>query len=506
MALATVCFVLFLTFLDNTIVSVVLSGVQSTLHVGVSGLQWTVNGYALVFASLMLTMGTLGDLFGRKKVMLAGVVVFCAGSVIGALATSNAMLVGGRVVMGIGAAASEPGTLSMIRHLYPDGRERARALGIWAAVSGLALAMGPVIGAALAGLYSWRAVFWFNVFFGTVALVGAAVTLPENADPQHARLDIPGFALGATALASASFAVIEGETAGYGTWWIDLLFAVSVTGAVAFVVFERRAANPVLDVGFFRRPAFAGSNVVAFTTYFSVFALFFLVALYLEVIGTSSAYQTALDFVPMAGASIVSAVFTGRWVAGSGPRWPMTVGCLLASAGVLLTEAGLSPGAGLGDIGWTMALAGAGFGMAVVPVTSSALSSVPPEHSGMAASMTNTSREMGAVAGVAVLGSIVNGELTVALAHKLQELHIPSNFIDLVVGAVTTGTFDISSAKAVAGGNRNLVEIVTKILNAAEGAATTGVDIALYFAGALMAASALVAFFTMRRPRPPVGG
>jgi EmrB/QacA subfamily drug resistance transporter len=503
-ALATLCFVLFLTFLDNTIVSVVLAGVQSSLHVGVAGLQWVVNGYALVFASLMLTMGTLGDLFGRKKVMLAGVAVFCVGSVVGALATSNAMLIGGRVIMGLGAAASEPGTLSMIRHLYPDQRERAQALGIWAAVAGVALAMGPVIGGTLQGLYSWRAVFWFNLFFGVLALVGAAVTLPENADPQNKRLDIGGFLLGATALASASFAVIDGEISGYRTWWIALLFLLAAVSAALFVLFERRAGNPVLNVGYFRRLPFSGSNVVAFAAYFSIFALFFLVALYLEVIGTSTAYQTAVDFVPMAVAMVLSALFTGRWVAATGPRWPMAVGCVLASAGIFLTEVNLSPSAGLSSIGWTMAMAGAGFGIAIVPVTSSALAAIPPEHSGMAASMTNTSREMGAVAGVAVLGSIVNGQLTVALAQKLHQLGIPESFISLVVTAVTTGTFNTASAKAISHSNHNLTVIVAEILNAAEGAATHGIDIALWLGGAAMAVSAVVALTTMRRPRQPV--
>lgn len=503
-ALATLCFVLFLTFLDNTIVSVVLAGVQSSLHVGVAGLQWVVNGYALVFASLMLTMGTLGDLFGRKKVMLAGVAVFCAGSVVGALATSDAMLIGARVVMGLGAAASEPGTLSMLRHLYPDHRDRARALGVWAAVAGVALAMGPVIGGTLQGLYSWRAVFWFNLFFGLVALVGAAVTLPENSDPQNRRLDVGGFLLGAVALASVSFAVIDGEISGYRTWWIAALFAVSVATAVLFVLFELRAANPVLNVRYFGRLAFSGSNVVAFTAYFSIFALFFLVALYVELIGTSSGFATALDFVPMALAMLLAALFTGRWVAATGPRWPMTVGCLLAAAGVLLTEVNLTPTAGLSSIGWTMAMAGGGFGMAIVPVTSSALGVIPPEHSGMAASMTNTSREAGALAGVAVLGSIINGQLTVTLAQKLHELGIPESFISLVVTAVTTGTFTTKSAKSISHSHHNLAAIVAKIVAAAHASATHGIDIALYLAGAAMAVSAVVAVFTMRRPDRPL--
>jgi len=206
-ALATITLVLFLTFLDNTIVSVVLANVQSALHAGVSSLQWVVNGYALTFAAFMLSFGTLGDIFGRKKVMLAGVGIFCAGSVLCALALDVNALIAGRVVMGIGAAASESGTLSMIRHLYAGRTARARALGVWAAVSGLALGLGPVIGGALTGLWSWRAIFWFNLFFGAAALVAAAMVLPENADPQNRRIDLPGAALGAAALGS----VVNGQ-------------------------------------------------------------------------------------------------------------------------------------------------------------------------------------------------------------------------------------------------------------------------------------------------------
>ena len=201
LGLATLLLVLFLTFMDNTVISVTLANVQSTLHTGISQLQWVINGYALVFASFMLLFGTLGDQLGRKKVMLSGVVLFCGGSVLAALASSADMLIAGRVVMGLGAAASEPGTLSMIRHLYPEKRSRAKALGIWAAVSGLALATGPLIGGVLVGLYSFRAVFWFNLFFGVVALIGAAVILPESADAIRFRLDFAGFLLGAGALA-----------------------------------------------------------------------------------------------------------------------------------------------------------------------------------------------------------------------------------------------------------------------------------------------------------------
>src|SRR6202034_4811440 len=182
-ALAALCTLLFLTFLDNTIVSVGLGNIQTDLKASVADLQWVVGGYALTFASLMLACGMIGDELGRKKVMLAGAGVFCAGSALCALAPNAQTLIAGRAIMGLGAAASEPGTLSVLRHIYTDTRERAWAIGIWSAVSGLALAMGPVLGGALVGAWSWRAIFWFNLVVGAVALIAAAIVLPENSDP-----------------------------------------------------------------------------------------------------------------------------------------------------------------------------------------------------------------------------------------------------------------------------------------------------------------------------------
>ena len=191
-ALGTVLAVLFLTFLDTTIVSVTLGNIQYHLGSGVIPLQWVVNAYSLVFASLMLLAGSLSDRFGRKTFMVAGIVVFCAGSLVCALAPSVGWVIGGRAVMGVGAAASEPGTLSVIRQLFPDRRERARALGAWAAVSGLALALGPVLGGVLIAIGDWRDVFWFNLAVGAVLLVAVARFVPNSADPQDGPVDAAG--------------------------------------------------------------------------------------------------------------------------------------------------------------------------------------------------------------------------------------------------------------------------------------------------------------------------
>jgi EmrB/QacA subfamily drug resistance transporter len=500
--MAVICSILFLTFLDNTVISAVLSDVQSGLHAGVAQLQWVVSGYALAFASLMLICGTLGDLYGRKRLMLIGVVIFCAGSVLCAVATSTALLIAGRMVMGVGAACSEPGTLSMIRHLYPERRRRARALGVWAAVSGLALAMGPVVGGVLVGIWTWRAVFWFNLIFGLVTLVAASFVLPENADPVRARLDVSGFVLGAVALGCATLATIAGETSGYITWWILLLYGVSVAAAIAFVAVELRAENPVLNVRFFHRRPFAGATILAFTTYFGIFSIFFFVALYLEVVGSVTPFSLALDFIPMTAAMVLASVGTGRWVSAVGPRVPMITGCVLAGGGILVTNALITPHAGLSTIGWTLALAGAGFGIVIVPITSSALTSVPAEHSGMAASTTNTSRELGAVAGVAILGSVVNGQLTVQLVNRLAAIGIPASYRSEVVAAVTSGSLGSQAAGAAGKGNASIQEIINKVVSAAYGAFAHGLDLALLASGSLLLASAVVAYATAGRGIP----
>ena len=313
LALASLCTVLFLTFLDNTVVSVALASIQSDLHGGVSALQWVVGAYALTFASFMLAFGMLGDKFGRKKIMLAGAGVYCVGAALAAVAPSIGILIAARSVMGLGAAASEPGTLSMIRHLYPDERSRNRALGVWAAVSGFSLALGPVLGGALVGAWSWRGIFWFDVTFGLAALVVAAMVLPESADPHAGRVDMPGTVLGAGALAALIFGIINGESAGYTAPSVLALFAVSLVAGAAFLLWERRAPFPLLDLSYLRVPRFTTPNVVAYCTYFATFAIFFFTALYLSVIAGYSAYRIAGLFLPMTVMMILAALLAGRW-------------------------------------------------------------------------------------------------------------------------------------------------------------------------------------------------
>lgn len=524
LALAVLCTILFLTFLDNTVVAVGLGSVQIDLKANVSDLQWVISAYALTFASLMLAFGQVSDEFGRKRVMLIGAGIFCAGSVMSALATNIALLIAGRAVMGIGAAASEPGTLSMLRHLYPEERTRNWALGVWAAVTGLGLALGPVIGGAIMGVWTsiggappaaakgiaplpnpdaWRGIFWFNVIFGLAALIAAMIVLPENSDPYAHRVDIPGFIFGAAALSSLIYAVIDAESSGYASPHVVLLLCLAVVMGAGFFWWEKRAAHPLLDLKYLRVPRFLTANVVAFCAYFATFAVFFFTALYLEEVVGKSGYQIALVFLPMTVLMIASALLAGRWTSAAGPRWSISLGCLLFGAGLLLTTLVLSPNPSYAPLALALALTGVGIGATVVPVTSSALSAVPPERSGMAASAANTSREIGAVMGAAVLGALVNSQLRSSLVGSLKHLGIPDTFQSIVINAIETGGVPSSGNTKGAGGAEAAGQgsLVQEVIHAAYNAFYSGLHAALLLSAVLVLAAGVFAFFYLHGRR-----
>jgi EmrB/QacA subfamily drug resistance transporter len=507
LALTVLCTILFLTFLDNTIVSVALGSIWTTMHTTVAQLQWVVGAYALTFASAMLAFGMVGDEFGRKRVMLTGAGVFCAGSVLSALAPNIGVLIAGRAIMGLGAAASEPGTLSMLRQIYTDERIRARAVGVWVAVSALALAFGPVIGGLLVSAWDWRLIFWFNLAFGLTALIAAAKVLPESSDPTAHRVDIGGFVLGAACLTALSVAVIDAETDGFGSLIVIVLLFVAAAAAVAFVWQERRAPHPLLDLKYLRVPRFLTGNVVALCAYFATFAVFFFTALYLAEVAGYQGYKIAAVFVPMTAMMIVAALLAGRWVTTAGARWSILLGCALFGAGLMLTTATLSPHPSYGPLVLTLALTGFGIGATLVPVTASAMSAVPAERSGMAASAVNTSREIGAVTGVSVLGALVIGQLLSNLTIAMNHYKIPTNdngfnyqafaVKEVLTGGITSGA---GSAGAAGLGQSNLIAEMT---NAAYSAFYDGLHAALFLSAFLVFAAGLFAWWNLGRKYPP---
>jgi len=366
-------------------------------------------------------------------------------------------------------------------------------------VSGLALALGPVIGGAIIGAWNWRGIFWFNLFFGLLALLVAAVVVPESSDPHAARVDTVGTVLGAGALATLVFGIIDAETSSFAATVPVTLFCVSAVLAAAFIWWEHRAASPLLYPRLFRLRWFTVPNVVAFCTYFSTFAIFFFTALYLNQVLGASGYRIALVFAPMTVLMIASSVLAGYWTGTAGPRWPIIIGCALFGAGLLLANPLISTHPNYFLLALALAAAGIGIGITVVPVTSAVLDAVPPDRSGMAASAANTSREIGAVTGVAVLGALVFSQVNASLTTGLVRLGVPIGYKTLILEFIETGQ--------VVGVNINNYKsnpIVGKVIGAAYAAFGDGVHLALYVTAGLMFFAALLSLVTLRKePQTP---
>ena len=436
--LFTMCFALFMAMLDNTVVNVALPTIQRDFGSGVSGLQWIISAYTLFFASLMLTGGTLGDLYGRKRWFLTGLVVFTSGSLLCGLAPSLHWLVVGRAVQGVGAAALLPGTLSILITTFPDPRERAQAIGLWAGVSGLALAAGPVIGGLLVDSLGWQSVFFVNVPIGILALVVALRTVRESSDPEGRTLDLPGQVLAIVSLGTLVYALIEANNYGWTSPLILSLFAIGVTTQAAFLWVESHSSSPMLPLRFFRNPTFAAGSTVAGLISFGMFGIFFFLTLYWQNIQGYSALQMGLRVLPLTGAIIVTAPLAGQVAGRIGSRWPMTFGMALGAAGMLLLER-TTPTTPYSALWWNMLILGVGMGSVMAPMTAAVTSTVPRQRAGMASGTTNATREVGGVFGIALLGAIVTHWFSTDLAAALARLPLADGARSRIVALASHG-------------------------------------------------------------------
>ncbi|MBS2535702.1 MFS transporter [Catenulispora sp. NF23] len=435
--LGTLCITLFMAMLDNVVVNTALPKIGSQLHAGVTGLQWVVEGYSLVYAALLLTGGTLGDRFGRKRVFLAGVVGFTLGSMLCALSGSIGELVTARMVQGVGAAMLTPGSLSIIRNTFPDSRERARAIGLWSGISGLGLALGPAVGGPLVDAFGWSSVFWINVPIGAVALLVGWRVLPEFHDGRD-RFDIPGQITGALGFGALVFALIEGPSSGWGSVKVLTAAAIALLALVSFVVIEATRATPMLDLSFFRDRVISGALLSGFMVSFGMFgALFFLPLLMQDVYGWSPT-MAGIGSLPATASIMVAAPVAGIVTGRLGPRPALVTGLLLCAASLGgLSLYGL--GAHYGSYVWTLPVMGLGMGLSFAPVSVAVLERVPAPKAGIASAVTNTMREVGGVVGIAALGAILTSRMTGLLGHKLHALGVDAGHSHQVVGAVTNG-------------------------------------------------------------------
>jgi EmrB/QacA subfamily drug resistance transporter len=444
LVLVICCFSLFIVGLDSTIVNVALPSIGRDLHASVAGLQWTIDGYTLVLASLLMLSGATADRVGRRRTFQVGLALFTVGSGLCSLAPGLGWLVAFRMLQAVGGSMLNPVAMSIITNTFTDRAERARALGAWGATFALSVALGPVIGGALVESVGWRGVFWVNIPVGLAAIVLTARFVPESKAPRARRPDPVGQALLIVMLGSLTYAIIEGPADGWHSPEIMSLFAVAVAAVASFVGYEARRTEPVLDPRFFRSAPFAGAVLTAISAFAALGGFLFLATLYLQDVRDMSALDAGLHMVPMAAAMAIGAVVSSRVLARRGGRLPTVAsGAAMAAGGLLL--AGITTSWTAPHIIIAFAVFGLGSGAVNAPITQAAVSGMPFAQAGVASGIASTSRQVGTSLGVAITGSILAANLHgplragfVSASHADWLLLTACGAAIFVLGLVTT--------------------------------------------------------------------
>jgi EmrB/QacA subfamily drug resistance transporter len=404
--LVAMCFALFMIMLDNTVVNVALPSIQRDLHANLSALEWTINAYTLSFAVLLVTGGRLGDIFGRRRAFLAGVVIFALSSAAIGLAPTDGALIAGRAVQGIGAALMMPATLSIITHAFPP-QERGKAIGTWAGVSALALAIGPVLGGALTESVGWRSIFFLNLPVAVGAVVMTLFAARESRDDTVARrIDVPGVAAITIGLTALVLGLVESNRWGWGSPRILGLFALAAVGLLAFVAIELRTRVPTVDFSFFRSRSFLGANLVAFVVSFAMLAMFFFMALYMQNILGYSPLQAGVRFLPSTLCVMAVGPVSGRLADRFGPR-NLIVGGLVVVAASLFWQSRLGVHTSYSLLLPGFVAMGIGIALVMSPMSTAAMNAVHVTKAGVASGVLSMSRMVGGTFGVAAMGALV---------------------------------------------------------------------------------------------------
>jgi EmrB/QacA subfamily drug resistance transporter len=495
--LGTLCFALFMVMLDSTVVNLALPTIQTKLGAGLSGLQWIVDGYILVLAAFLLSGGTLGDMYGRRRAFIGGAAVFTLGSLACALAPSTGVLIGARAVQGLGAALMMPSTLSILTNTFPDPRERAKAIGIWAGVSGLALAIGPLVGGGMVDTLGWQSIFYINIPVGIVAIVLALRFVPESRDRAGRSLDLPGQVLAVVGLGTLTYGLIEAENYGWSSARIVTCFVIAAIALAAFAFVEIRSSSPMLQLKFFRDRTFLGANLVGLIVSFGFFGVVFFLSLFMQQVQGYTPFEAGLRQLPTTLGVMVMAILSGRIVSHIGPRLPMAIGLTVNGTALLLMTT-VQADTPYSQWWFYMALTGIGMGLVMSPMTAAIMGSVPPARAGMASATSNTLRQLGSVFGVAVLGTIVTSRFTHLLESALQGLRLPAAVIGKVEAIAGQGGGAAAGASAPPGIDVTAIKTVVGV------SFTSAIHTALWICGILVLTGAPIALVMIRRPSGPV--
>ena len=467
--------------LDNTILNVALPTLEHDLGASSSQLQWIVDAYMLVFAGLLLTAGALGDRFGRKRALTFGLAVFGLGSGLSALATSPAMLIATRALMGVGGAFIMPSTLSIITAVFP-AEERAKAIGVWAGVSGLGIAIGPVAGGWLIEHASWNAVFLVNLPFVAAALLAGHWLVPESKDPAAPRLDIPGFAMSISGLTTLVWAIIEAPSKGWTNPTILAAFAAAAAILGAFMAWELRTREPMLDIRLFANPRFSGASAAITLTFFAMFGSIFFLTQYLQGVLGYTALEAGVRVTPIAIGLILGGPISAKLAAKFGTKVVVAAGLTLVAVGLsIVTQFAVDSTYGI--VAAHLLVLGFGMGMAMAPATESVMGSLPVEKASVGSAVNDTTRTTGGALGVAILGSLLASQYRGDMDGAVSGL--PHD-------AAATASDTLSGGLAVAHrlGDSGLAE-------AAQSAFLNGMHVAAIAAAAVALAGAIVAYMVI---------
>jgi EmrB/QacA subfamily drug resistance transporter len=454
LVLAICCLSLLMVSMDATIVNVALPSIRRDLGAAISQLQWVIDAYTMVVASLLMFAGSMADRLGRRRVFQAGMSLFMFGSLLCSLAADIHWLIAARVVQALGATMLNPVAMSIITNTFVEPKARARAIGAWGAVVGISMALGPLVGGALTQGIGWRSIFWINLPIGAAAIVLAALFIPESKAPRARRVDPVGQLLVFAALASLTFAVIEGPRMHWASASIIGLFATSLAAVIAIIVYEPRRTDPLLDLRFFRSVPFTGAAIIAVCSFAAFAGFLFLNALYLQEVRGLSSFHTGLYTLPLALATMACSPLSGRLVGSYGTRPPLLIaGCAMALSAFILTH--LRADSDLRILMLAYVIFGIGFGSVNAPITNTAVSGMPKAQAGLAAAIASTSRQVGASLGVAIAGTIVGTQAAVGTSfsdatHAFWWCMLGAGALVFVLGLISTSGWARASAKHAA--------------------------------------------------------
>lgn len=454
--LSICCLSLLIVGLDITALNVALPVIGNQLDAGISGLQWTVDAYMVVMASLLMFAGSMGDRLGRRRVFVTGLVLFSAASVLCAVAPTVELLIAARALQGVGASMLNPVAMSIIANTFTDPRERAQAVGVWGAVFGISMALGPIVGGALVAAAGWEAIFLLNLPIGLAAIALTLRFIPESSAPLARRFDPVGQVLVFVLLSALTFSIIEGPARGWASPLVVVTLSAAAGALAGLLIYEPRREEPLIDLRFFRSAPFSASIAISIAAFAAFGGFLFLNTLYLQQVRGLTPVQAGLAVLPMALMTIVMSPISGRIVGRRGPRTPLVVSGAATLLGCAMLT-GISPVTPFAQLIAAYAVFGFGFGLVNAPITNAAVSGMPRAQAGVAAAIATTSRQVGQALGVAIVGAIATAhatgttsDATTAATHPAWWLLTACGGAVLVLGLVATSSRADASARRTA--------------------------------------------------------